>query len=183
MQGGVCYPLPTLARPTSGGGGGVFPTPMVADSDPSGGPPQSNANTKRWGGVNSLGQMAKTGLFPTPTATSYGTGNNYEVNEGQPAAHRPSLETMARKSVWPTPTVDGNYNRKGLSPTSGDGLATSVKAAMLPTPTVADAEGGRTTKGKDRPNEGGLQQAALFWPTPTARDYGVRLTRERSAAE
>ena len=29
---------------------------------------------------------------------------------------------------WPTPTVCGNYNRKGASPTSGDGLDTAVKA-------------------------------------------------------
>ena len=28
---------------------------------------------------------------------------------------------------WPTPTVNGNNNRKGLSENSGDGLATSVK--------------------------------------------------------
>jgi DNA (cytosine-5)-methyltransferase 1 len=27
---------------------------------------------------------------------------------------------------WPTPTVCGNYNRKGASATSGDGLATAV---------------------------------------------------------
>lgn len=27
---------------------------------------------------------------------------------------------------WPTPTVNRNYNRKGCSPTSGDGLATAV---------------------------------------------------------
>ena len=33
---------------------------------------------------------------------------------------------------WPTPTVCGNYNRKGLSKTSGDGLATAVK--KWPTP-------------------------------------------------
>jgi DNA (cytosine-5)-methyltransferase 1 len=28
--------------------------------------------------------------------------------------------------VWPTPTVKGDYNRAGLSPASGDGLATAV---------------------------------------------------------
>jgi hypothetical protein len=28
--------------------------------------------------------------------------------------------------MWPTPTVCGNYNRKGASATSGDGLATAV---------------------------------------------------------
>jgi hypothetical protein len=35
----------------------------------------------------------------------------------------------------PTPTVCGNYNRKGASPTSGDGLATW--AAKYPTPTAS----------------------------------------------
>jgi DNA (cytosine-5)-methyltransferase 1 len=29
--------------------------------------------------------------------------------------------------MWPTPTVCGNYNRKGASKTSGDGLATQVR--------------------------------------------------------
>jgi len=37
----------------------------------------------------------------------------------------------------PTPTVNGNYNRKGLSQTSGDGLATWAK--KFPTPTAHDA--------------------------------------------
>ena len=39
---------------------------------------------------------------------------------------------------WPTLTVCGNYNRKGLSKTSGDGLATAVK--KWPTPTVHNAK-------------------------------------------
>jgi len=34
--------------------------------------------------------------------------------------------------LWPTPTVHGNYNRKGLSATSGDGLATAVKMWLTP---------------------------------------------------
>jgi DNA (cytosine-5)-methyltransferase 1 len=37
---------------------------------------------------------------------------------------------------WPTPSVKGNYNRIGLSPTSGDGLATAV--SKWPTPTARD---------------------------------------------
>jgi DNA (cytosine-5)-methyltransferase 1 len=40
---------------------------------------------------------------------------------------------------WPTPTVDGNYNRKGASSTSGDGLATAVK--MWPTPRASEWKG------------------------------------------
>ncbi len=40
---------------------------------------------------------------------------------------------------WPTPTVCGNYNRKGLSKTSGDGLATAVR--QWPTPTACMSKG------------------------------------------
>lgn len=39
-------------------------------------------------------------------------------------------------SRLPTPTVCGNYNRKGASKTSGDGLATVLR--LLPTPTASD---------------------------------------------
>lgn len=42
----------------------------------------------------------------------------------------------------PTLTVCGNYNRKGASPTSGDGLITVLK--KLPTPTASEEEGGRS---------------------------------------
>jgi DNA (cytosine-5)-methyltransferase 1 len=45
---------------------------------------------------------------------------------------------MERVRSWPTPTVYGNYNRKGLSPTSGDGLATAVQ--KWPTPTAHNAK-------------------------------------------
>ena len=30
---------------------------------------------------------------------------------------------------WATPTLEGNYNSKGLSPTSGDGVATQMRGA------------------------------------------------------
>jgi DNA (cytosine-5)-methyltransferase 1 len=42
--------------------------------------------------------------------------------------------------LWPTPTVHGNYNRKGVSKTSGDGLATAVK--KFPTPAARDWKDG-----------------------------------------
>ncbi|MFD3165493.1 hypothetical protein [Herpetosiphon sp. NSE202] len=40
--------------------------------------------------------------------------------------------------MFPTPTVNGNYNRRGVSATSGDGLATIVN--QFPTPTAQDAK-------------------------------------------
>ena len=41
-----------------------------------------------------------------------------------------------RERYWPTPTVCGNYNRKGASATSGDGLATVVTQRAWPTATA-----------------------------------------------
>ncbi len=56
------------------------------------------------------------------------------------------LPTLGRRTsatdsgLWPTPTVCGNYNRKGASATSGDGLATAVQ--KWPTPTARCHKGG-----------------------------------------
>jgi hypothetical protein len=45
------------------------------------------------------------------------------------------IEAVSQRT-WPTPTVKGNYNRKGASKKSGDGLATAV---MWRTPNASDA--------------------------------------------
>ena len=37
------------------------------------------------------------------------------------------------RRLWATPTVEGNHDRKGLSPTSGDVLPTQVGGALNPT--------------------------------------------------
>lgn len=81
----------------------------------------------------------------------------------------PTDATVA--GLWPTPTVCGNYNRKGASATSGDGLATAI--AMWPTPTASDGtKGGRVTPRKSR--DGGTLIEAVsawnIWPTPTVND-------------
>ncbi|MFH1485981.1 MAG: DNA cytosine methyltransferase [Chloroflexota bacterium] len=60
--------------------------------------------------------------------------------------------------LWPTPTVHGNYNRRGASESSGDGLATAVK--MYPTPTARDY------KGEGFPGQ--LGTVAKMWRTPSA---------------
>lgn len=58
----------------------------------------------------------------------------------------------------PTPTVHGNYNRKGLFPTSGDGLATWVKA--WPTPCARDWRSGRQSSSMSRGHAPCLPEAA-----------------------
>ena len=70
---------------------------------------------------------------------------------------------------WPTPTVCGNYNRKGLSKTSGDGLATAV--SKWPTPQASDNRPRATFASTQRRMEKGKQislEAKVKWTTPTA---------------
>ena len=73
--------------------------------------------------------------------------------------------------------MNGNYNRKGLSKTSGDGLATAVK--MCKTPAASDGYTGNLKKDEVKfGNSGSLAQEVESgflethrrWPTPTASD-------------
>lgn len=59
-----------------------------------------------------------------------------KVYRQRPLVHRTSVGGC---SLWPTPTVNGNNNRAGCSPTSGDGLATAVK--KWPTPAARESRG------------------------------------------
>jgi hypothetical protein len=43
---------------------------------------------------------------------------------------------LTQQVMWPTPSICGNYNQKGSSKTSGDGLATKIK--KWPTPNARD---------------------------------------------
>jgi len=56
-----------------------------------------------------------------------------------PTAERPISGIVS--GLWPTPTVCGNYNRKGVSPTSGDGLATAVRKYPKPTASASASKG------------------------------------------
>lgn len=67
-----------------------------------------------------------------------------------------SAASSKRNRAWPTPTVCGNYNRKGASATSGDGLATAVATSLTMSDLVStDAQ---TAK-------------ARMYPTATATAY------------
>lgn len=66
-------------------------------------------------------------------------------------------------SLLPTPTVKGDYNKKGLSAASGDGLITAV-LNLLPTPNAGDYKAGYS----DAPDR---QQSSL--PRSVARALGL----------
>ena len=60
---------------------------------------------------------------------------------------------------WPTPTVHGNYNRKGASAKSGDGLATAVaKRERFATPMARDWRSGKVSDVTRRKNSRPLSE-------------------------
>ena len=86
------------------------------------------------------------GLWPTPTCPNGGrsvahvTDWRSERTAYTATGKKVQVDLAQAVKRWPTPTVCGNYNRKGLSERSGDGLATAVM--KWPTPTAHNAKKG-----------------------------------------
>ena len=117
-------------------------------------------------------------FLPTPTATPY--GNNQGGAAGRTGQVRHSLESMAKHDLWPTPTLHGNYNRKGASQNSGDGLETAVKKELWPTPTAmtggtgvapSHENGGHGWNIGAAVNDSLSDKPKKNWPTPRASEY------------
>ncbi len=100
--------------------------------------------------------------WPTPIKAD-GSGGRLHNHHG------PSNPTLLGKAIqWPTPSVNGNNNRSGISEKAGDGLQTAAK--MWPSPA---AENFRSRGGK-RVMEAGLDRMAKMWTTPQAHDVTMR---------
>lgn len=110
----------------------------------------------------SLQEMARRNLWPTPRASMWHGGDILAQIHGTPSAMRrfpsgartmwptptardwkdgtatscanvPVNSVLGRAvHIWPTPTVEGNHNRAGLSAKSGDGLQTAVNGSLSP---------------------------------------------------
>jgi hypothetical protein len=80
------------------------------------------------------------GLWQTPVADDAANRIAGKWN----SRGEPKLSAQVLIRQWPTPTVCGNYNRKGASPTSGDGLATAVLKCA--TPTARDWRSGKASQ-------------------------------------
>lgn len=79
------------------------------------------------------------GLLPTLLVPNGGRSVKHAEFVGNTAYHngkKVQVDLHAALLRLPTLTVHGNYNRKGVSPTSGDGLAT----ALCRTPTLAASD-------------------------------------------
>ena len=74
--------------------------------------------------------------------------------------------------AWATPTVNSNHNYKGCSPTSGDGLATQVKA--WPTPDTQNHRDGSYRRKDSNLEQGGRHGVSLHhavWGTPRSNEW------------
>jgi hypothetical protein len=84
----------------------------------------------------------ESGLLPTPVSKLFGSNT---------AMRKQNTTLKDTYLTWPTPTVNENHNRKGASPSSGDGLATAVKKWRYPTP-VSSAHKGSTKREREMGN-------------------------------
>jgi len=147
MRCGIVSQLAPLAPLTGGIAFGSLPTPAAKGGG-------YNQSASAQATVRpSLEMMARHNLWPTPGAFDARNTNTPEMwfqrqarNPNMSRASRPTALSVAVQ-MWPTPSVKGNYNRKGASPTSGDGLATAVRKRW-PTPVARDCP---TIAGAKRP--------------------------------
>jgi hypothetical protein len=136
MGRNTCSSLAVMAR------SGMWPTPHGFSQDgrsngPSGNelgravnramwqtPVADDAVDRRAGKWNSRGEpkLSAQVMWPTPRSEGHDAGRTDPTR---------SLYAAVR-ATWPTPTIDGNYNRKGASAASGDGLATAVGGSLNP---------------------------------------------------
>lgn len=79
------------------------------------------AHTDMFSGIADDGTVA---LFPAPVKEDWRRRGPSSRQKGLPEV---IYEMSKSLSLYPTPTVHGNHNRKGLSPTNNDGLATVLK--------------------------------------------------------
>lgn len=111
-------------------------------------------------------------LFPTPLSRDHKGASSIAGRAGD-------LTTEAREALLPTPVASqrGSRGRGSVARGGGEDLATAAREldGVWPTPLAGDT-GGRTTKGKDRPDEGGLAAEVAaeerLWLTPHGMSGG-----------
>jgi hypothetical protein len=127
-------------------------------------------------------------MWPTPTATPYGSSQNGINGVGgefeRPSANKPSLENMARMqaeivptgSAWPTPrAVDGTRGPGESSKRDGGPSLTTVSSQWA-TPAARDWKDGACVEA-NVPTKALLGRQAVRWATPVASDNANRMTK------
>lgn len=147
-----------------------WPSPMHADGE-------KNSPATRMGLPAAVAHKD----WPTPVTPSGGKtiGDNDELvgntYYNKRTGKKRTLDLQAAVQKWPTPTVNGNYNRKGASEQSGTGLATAAK--LWATPQAFDSKDIQRSpeamaRSKKIAGTRNLREEVQEqWATPQARDY------------
>lgn len=105
MRGGECFQQPPVEPPISASDSSFLPTATATAN-------QMAPSMQKWKGCRNL--------LPTPTATPYGRNKGGASPDGK---ERLSLDSMARRGMWPTPIArdhrspkSSQRNRKGTAP-------------------------------------------------------------------
>jgi hypothetical protein len=87
---------------------------------------------KTW--ARRIGELVGGCLLPTPVASEPGTNSKKKDQDGNWAKGVMSLATMARKNLWPTPTVadSKNGNSNSQSERNSPGLSSQVGGKLSP---------------------------------------------------
>ena len=134
-----------------------------------------------------LTNASASSFLPTPVAQDDNKSPEAHMRmkanmKGGPRHKPTSLQVMVKgieKGLWPTPTLHGNYNRKGASQNSGDGLETAVKKELWPTPTAmtggtgvapSHENGGHGWNIGAAVNDSLSNNPKRNWPTPMAHE-------------
>ena len=124
----------------------MWPTPKQEPS----GPDYARAERPESGGDDLATAVAKT-MWPTPRNRMTGAATPKRTED-----KNLNLETAVARTMWPTPR--GSDGAKGgPNQRDGSGSLHLPAAVMYQTPMPSDVDGGRTTKGKGRPNETGIR--------------------------
>jgi len=132
MRDGACWEQPTLAPRTSASGFGLWRTPSAHVIEAKSTVTKLTGRKPSDPQVGLADQVMARVLWPTPSASDSSRGGTITDNMTGTSL----VQVVNTPKYWPTPTVCGNYNRKGLSATSGDGLATKVMQWPTPVATM-----------------------------------------------
>lgn len=136
MLNGVVYQRRISERPISGTGFGLWHT-LRASEGKHYSPNSTNPKSQRldlhkqamWRENAANGMTQPPPILRTLSASEDKRGAAKEIKPGRQVT---LLQQLTKPHLFPTLTVCGNYNRKGASPTSGDGLATVVGGKLNP---------------------------------------------------
>jgi hypothetical protein len=147
---GRCWELPMLGRRISGTGSGLLlPTPSASHCETR---PAKTWNPKSQSG-RSLGCMAATGMWPTPTVCG-----NYN-KAGLSAKSGDGLATAVKN--WPTPTATLGTKGGRVTPQKsreGGTLIEAVSSRMFATPTARDWRSGKASEATHAKNSRPLSE-------------------------